>query len=62
MPIFAAMIWGDSSEESALSHEHYDVICGSDTLLFGSSYIALLRFLRRLSLASTVVLIERDDR
>lgn len=58
----ARLLWGDRADHDALPHATYDVICGSDILLFMNALPQLLATLRCLSKDSTVVLIEHSDR
>ena len=58
----ARLLWGDRADHDALPHATYDVICGSDILLFMNGLPQLLATLRCLSKDSTVVLIEHSDR
>ena len=58
----ARLLWGDRADHDALTHATYDVICGSDILLFTEALPQLLTTLRCLSNDATVVLIEHTDR
>jgi len=62
LPAVARLLWGEASDLAELPHAKYDVIAGADVLLFTSAHEGLLRTLRQLSSASTVVLIEHTDR
>jgi len=61
-PKVAELLWGDTSLISRLPFQKYDLICGSDILLFSSAHEDLIRTLRCLSHSDTVVLIEHTDR
>lgn len=62
-PDVSEMLWGGDEQMMAqLPHQHYDMICGSDILLFESAHTALIHTLRCLSRISTIVLIEHTDR
>lgn len=54
------LLWGAGA--AGLPCARYDVICGSDVLLFRSAHAALTSTLRALSGAHTVVLLEHTDR
>ena len=61
-PAVARLLWGDDADHAALPHAKYDVVMGSDVLLFTSAMLPLLATLRRVSHEGTVVLIEHTDR
>ena len=62
LPAVARLLWGDANDHAKLPHAKYDIIAGADLLLFTGAHEGLLRTLRELSSASTVVLIEHTDR
>ena len=45
----AQLLWGDEADHAALPHAKYDVVLGSDVLLFTSAMLPLLATLRRVS-------------
>ena len=62
VPVVNELLWGGDDQEKALKHNKYDIICGSDILLFTTAHDALLRTIRNLSTPTTVVIIEHTDR
>tara|TARA_B110001452_G_C15141962_1_gene397625 strand:+ start:51 stop:896 length:846 start_codon:yes stop_codon:yes gene_type:complete len=62
LPTVAKLLWGDAADLAALPQARYDIIAGADVLLFTDAHEGLLQTLRRVSSASTVVLIEHTDR
>jgi predicted nicotinamide N-methyase len=62
VPVVNELLWGGDDQEKALKHDKYEIICGSDILLFTSAHEALLRTIRNLSTPTTVVIIEHTDR
>ena len=50
----AQLLWGDEADHAALPHAKYDVVLGSDVLLFTSAMLPLLATLRRVSHEGTV--------
>lgn len=70
-PEVSEMLWGEDAHMARLppvtaqsrdGYNEYDLICGTDILLFESAQVALVRSLRCLSGSSTVVVIEHTDR
>jgi len=73
-PQVAEFLWGENSHMAKLpplgdiiterhtEYNHYDIICGTDILLFVDATAALVKSLRHLSCPSTVVVIEHTDR
>ena len=62
VPVVNELLWGGDDQEKALKHDKYEIICGSDILLFTTAHDALLRTIRNLSTPTTVVIIEHTDR
>ena len=62
LPTVAKLWWGDLADLAALPHPTYDIVVGSDVLLFTRSHQGLLLTLQQLSSSSTVVLLEHTDR
>jgi predicted nicotinamide N-methyase len=62
VPVVNELLWGGTDQEKALKYNKYEIICGSDILLFTSAHEALLRTIRNLSTPTTVVIIEHTDR
>jgi len=62
-PSVCELLWGGDEQMMAqLPNRHYDVICGSDILLFQNAHKALIHTLCCLSQISSIVLIEHTDR
>mmetsp|Transcript_5074 Transcript_5074/g.7355 ORF Transcript_5074/g.7355 Transcript_5074/m.7355 type:complete len:310 (-) Transcript_5074:136-1065(-) len=61
-PKVAELLWGNTSLTTALPLSTYDLICGSDILLFAAAHVDLITTIRTLSNSDTVVLIEHTDR
>jgi len=70
-PRVSEMLWGDEEHMARLpptpaqtegGYNAYDLICGTDILLFKTAQTAMVRSLRCLSGPSTVVIIEHTDR